>query len=428
MASWRFSVGNIVSRAFDPPAAVAPAAEDTLLPLVNLGDGYPDQQGGLQWLATGAYGVDFDTNMLADDSDRADAPTGWLDYLYLLAGTPGLPADAPDWGAYGARTALRLFRPVAQEISVMPGETVRLDIGIYLPVASAATAVQVRVVDLATGKGWEGGTEDAWLEGGVVDEQAATNAWLDLSVEITADPDRTERSIYQIIVEPVAAAYGPTTYVYASAYGGSGSPALVPELDLCALVGHNLPADADVTLVPQGGGTTLVLTPAQPSMYVVGAAPQLVRTWRLTIQMPAGNQPRPIIGEVWLGTARTLLVGSPVLPIGLTESSPGQLTLEAARGRLEVLGEDAPHVTGLELQFKARTTAAYQQVRDEIARLTRFGAEPLMLLPGEGFEGAGRLYHGRIGEKVSFQRQTPDGDETLRTFALPFAESLFAAP
>ncbi len=89
MSDWRYSVGNLVNRAIAAPAAVSPAAQDPLLPLSNLGSGYPDEQGGLQWRSDGTYAIDFDLNLLADESDSAAAPTGWLDLLNLLAGTPG---------------------------------------------------------------------------------------------------------------------------------------------------------------------------------------------------------------------------------------------------------------------------------------------------------------------------------------------------
>lgn len=418
--AWRYSVGNLVARAPIAPVAVSPAAEDTLLPLANLGSGYPDQRGALQWRSDGAYEIDFDLSLLAASSERSDAPTGWADLLNSLAGTPGLPANPPDWGTYGGRTALRLFRPSAQDVDVMPGETVRLAVGLQSPGGSSASALRVRVVDLSTGKGWEGGSTDGWVDDGVVAE-TSSGSWLDVAEEITADPARTERTTYRVILEPVAASYGAGSYVYASA------PALFAELDLVAIVGHNLPAGATVELQPQPSGTAIALTPAQPSMYAVATSPALTRVWRLSIAMTSGTDPRPILGEVWVGSARTLLAGSPILPIGLTESAPGQLTLEGARRRKEIVPDTARAVTELDLEFRARNDAAYRQVRDEIARLTRFGADPLLLLPGEAFEGAGRVYHGRIEDKVVYSLVSPVDGGSLRTFALPFVESPFAS-
>jgi hypothetical protein len=430
MGSWRFSVGNLVARAVAAPAAVAPAAEDSLLPLSNLGDGYPDQQGGLQWRSDGAYDIDFDLNLLADESARADAPTGWLDLLNLLGGTPGLPADPPDWGSYAGRNpALRVFRPTVQEVDAMPGEQCRLTIGIHWPSGAAgATGVQVRVVDRSTGKGWDG-TYGTWTDDGVVASQAVADVWLDVDETIDADAGRAERTTYLVIVEPIAASFGATTYVYASASGGGGSPALVGEVDLVALIAHDLPEDAAVTLVPQPAGTILTLTMAQPSCYVVGVAAQLVRTWRLSIQMAAGIQPRPVVGEVWIGSARTMLVGAPIMPIGGQESSPGQLSIEAGRKRREAVPDEARASTALALQFSAPTDAAFQQLRDEVSRLTRFGVDPLLLLPGEAFDGGGRVYHGRVEDRLAWSLVTRTaGGESLRTFALPFTEDPFPSP
>lgn len=422
---WKFGVGNLVSRAASDPAAVAPAAADSLLPLTNLGTGYPDEQGGLTWRSDGAYAIDFDTNLLADDSDAADAPTGWRDLLNILGGTPGLPANPPDWGTYGGRTpALQLFRPVVQLIDVMPGETVKLLASIRWPVAAVgATGIQCRVVDGWSGKGWNG---SAWASGGILESQAVADTWKDIAEEITADTERGERSTYAVIFEPLAAAYGATTYCYVSLNAAAGSPALVAAVDTVAVVGHNLPANATVTLVPQPAGTTLTLTAAQPSMYTVGAA-QYVQTWRLTIQMPAGIQPRPILGEVWIGQARTLAGHAPTLPYSLTEGDPSQVRVESTGGRLDVLGTGVPARAELMLSFTF-DDAAYQQGRDEVARLTRHGEEPLLLLPSDSFEGAGRLYHGRLGQEVAYSRISPGTTDALRTFTWEFSESPLAAP
>lgn len=427
MGSWRYSIGNLVGRAIASPVPVAPATEDALLPLSKWGTGWPDDQGGFSWRADGAYAADFDLNLLADDSDRADAPTGWLDLLNVLGGTPGLPANPPDWGNYGARNpALRLFRPVVQEIDVMPGEDLQLEAGIHWPAAAVgATGVQIRVVDRSTGLGWSG-LYGTWTEDGVVAEQTVADTWLVVSDTITADAGRAERTTYLVIIEPIAATYDATSYVYASANGAAGSPAIFAEVDACALVGHELPEDAVVTLAPQPAGTTLALTMAQPSCYVVGAAPQLLQTWRLSIQMPAGNQPRPSIGEVWIGSARTMLVGSAVMPIQGNEGDPGQVSIETKRGRRQAIPDGAVPSGDLSLQFSARTDAAFRQMRNEIARLTRFGVDPLLLLPGEAFDGAGRVYHGRVEDRLRWSIVTrTTGDESLRNFALAFREDPF---
>lgn len=425
MASWRFGIGNLVSRAVADPAAVAPAVADTVMGLANLGSGYPDQRGALQWRSDGAYEIDFDLNLLAASSSRSDAPTGWLDLVNLLSGTPGLPANPPDWGGYGARaTALRLYRPVVQEIPVMPGEQVQLESGIYWDSAAVgATGVRVRVVDTWSGKGWDGA---AWADGGVLDSQLVADAWKDGAYTIDADASRAERSVYRVIVEPIAATYDATSYVYASANGAAGSPALYAAVDLVAIIGHNLPADATVTLDPQPAGTSLTLTPAQPSMYAVGVAAQLVRTWRLSIQMPAGVQPRPELGEVWIGGVRELLGGSPVLPISWSEGDPDQARQTGVGGRIQVAGNGVPTRSSFMLEFIFEPTN-YQQARDQIARLTRHGEEPLLLITTASFQGAERVIHGRLGAEVGYSQISPGETDALTAFTYEFEESPLAA-
>lgn len=414
---WSISVGNLASRAPRAPAAVSPAAEDPELPLEQLGSGYPDEEGALAWRSDGSYAIDFDLNLLASSSERMDAPTGWLDLLNVLGGTPGLPANPPDWGTYAARAnSLRLYRPVVQEIDVMPGEQVKLLVGIYWPAAAAgATGVRLRVVDVGNGKGWDG---SAWASGGVLDSQAVSDTWKDVAETIDADTTRTERTTYRVIIEPIASSFDATTYCYAS------TPTLIAAVSACGIIGHNLPADATVTLVPQGGGTTLTLTWEARGCYAVGAAGQLVQTWRLTIAMPSGIQPRPVLGEVWIGTPLTLLGGSPALPITLDEGDVGQVRMEGARGRIETDGGDVDPSADMMLNF-AFEHAAYVQARD-IARACMFGAEPILLLPTASFEGAGRIYHGRIDEKVSYSRISPGrspGTDEIRQFGWRFVES-----
>lgn len=425
--AWTYSIGNLSQRAPRSPVAVSPATADALYPLWQLGSGYPDQQGALTWLSAGAYSIDFDLNLLRSTSDRSDAPTGWVDLLNLLSYTPGLPTNAPSWGTYAGRaTSLRLYRPVVQEVDVMPGEDVKLEAGIYRPSAAAgATGVRVRVVDTWSGKGWNG---SAWASGGVLDSQSSSDAWKDFAEEITADATRTERSTYQVIFEPIATTYDATSYVYVSMNGGAGGPVLYAEVDLAAIVGHNLPTNATVAFEPQPSGTSITLTPAQPSMYGTATA-QFIQTWRLTITMPAGNQPRPLLGEIWLGTVRTLPM-NPALPVGVTEASPGQIILETARLRKEVLADEARAVTQLTLSFRTGVEASFGQVRAEVIRGTRSGADPLLLIPEAILDGSGRLYHGRIdGQTFAWNVETMTGTGlAFRTFGVPFSESPFASP
>lgn len=432
MANWKISVGNLVSRAPRPPAAVSPAAADSVLPLAKLGSGYPDEEGALQWRSDGAYAIDFDLNLLAQESEAADAPTGWRDLLLSLAGTPGLPANPPEWGTFAGRTALKFYRPTYQDVTIGPGERARITGGIYLLAASTATGVVVQVVDLKSGKQYDAGAV-AWDFDGEIAEQTADDAWLDFAVTIEADADQVERRTYRVVVTPTAAVYGATTYGYISANGGSGSPALFAEVDLAALIGNKLPAGATVSLDPQPSGTSIPITITQPSSYAVAEASQLVQVWRLTIAIPAALRPstgRPIIGEVWIGRAQELLVKSPAMPTPTVNvGSPGQVRVEGGRGRVEVVPGDDGALESLDIRFHAIGDAAYQQVRRGISEFTRFGAEPLLLIPSEHWEGEGRVYHARMEDRLSFAIVVPpddDGEGELRTFGYPLHESPLA--
>lgn len=425
---WRFSIGHLVGRTPVDPVAVAPAVEDSEFPLANLGIGYPGERGGLQWRSDGTYDIDFDLNLLAATSERADAPTGWADLLNHLAGTPGLPANPPDWGTYAARTALRIFRPSFQDVDVMPGERTLISGSIYVPTASSATGIEVRVIDLTTGYQYDAGAV-GWDADGLIEDQTTVDTWEDFSVTMAADTTHTERRRYRVVVSPVAGTFDATSYVYISANAGSGSPALVADVDLCAIVGHNLPEAATVELQPQPSGTAIVLVPEQPSMYSVATAAALVQTWRLSIDIPTALRPstaRPLLGEVWIGGVRTLLGKAPVLPISVNEGDPNQIRNETLGGRVEVLGTGVPNRASMLLNFTF-DTASYEQARDQVARLTRNGEEPLLLLTSDSFEGAGKLYHGRLGTDVAYSRITPGDTDALRSFGWAFEESPLAA-
>lgn len=430
MAAWRYEIGNVVSRATRAPVAVSPASEDPLLPLANLGDGYSDLEGALAWRSDGTYDIDVDGNLLAETSESVAAPTGWYDLLNLLAGTPGLPENPPEWGTFAGRTALKFFRPVVQEVEVMPGEGAKITGSIYRPsAASPTTAVRVQVVDLTTGHQYDADAP-GWDDDGLIEEQAATNAWLDFSVEIPADTTHTERRVYRVIISPVAAAYSAESYGYISASGGSGSPGFFVEVDTVALLGQGLPVGTVVQLQPQPSGAAIALPLVQPSCYAVGVAPLLVQTWRLSIDVPTAlrpSAPRPKFGALWLGKARSF-DRTPTMPIELKEGDPGQIRVKAGRGRIEVLTDDGRPTASMALQVKA-PEADYVRVRDEIMRLTRFGKEPMLLMPGEEFEGAGRFYHGRVGEEIAYSRFTAaDSEEPWRSFVIAFGESPLAAP
>lgn len=415
MASWGYSVGNVMSRAPAALVPVSPAAEDATMPLSTIGNGYADTRSALAWRADGTYAADKDVSLLDRTSDLAHAPNGCSDLLLELAGTQALSEDPCDVGTYEGRTAYRLYRPEMWDVDVMPGEGVRLDCGLWLPAASAATAVRVRVVDLETGDGWEGGSTDDWELDGVVASHAAAS-WLDLAVVITPRAELTERTRYRVILEPVAATHGPTTYAYVS------DPALIPGIDLAAIVGHNL--DVGATVTPVGGGDAIAVTALQPSCYGLGAGPVYSRAWRWTLTQSATYSPRPILSELWLGLYREMLAGGPALPFGPEERSHG-LTLVGARGRRQVIPDEARPTSEWSLPFRARSTAHADQIRDEIARLTRHGAEPLLVMPSSKVEG-GRVLHGRVGDGVAYQMISPSGaDDFVVAFGLDFSESPF---
>jgi hypothetical protein len=63
-----------------------------------------------------------------------------------------------------------------------------------------------------------------------------------------------------------------------------------------------------------------------------------------------------------------------------------------------------------------------------VARLTRNGEEALLLLTSDSFEGAGRLYHGRLGSTVAYSRISPGEADALRSFGWAFQESPLAVP
>lgn len=414
--AWGYSIGNVMTRAPKAPVAVSPALADTIMPLSNLGSGYPDQLAALQWRSDGVYAIDIDSDLLAHTSEREDAPNGCADLLLYLAGTPGLSANPCALGTYERAETYKCYRPEFWDVDVMPGEDVRFDVGIRLPAASTATGVRVRVVDLSTGDAWEGGSTDDWALDGVVESHAA-DSWLDVSATITAATTRTERAKYRVILEPIAAAYGATTFAYFS------DPVLLPAVNVCAIVGHNL--DIGATCAP-AAGDTISVTALQPACYGTSTSEQFSRLWRLTLTQAADFSPRPILGEVWLGLYRTLLLGSPTVPFGPTERSHN-LTLEGARGRRQVVPDEARHTTELTLPFMARSAAHAEQIRDEIARLTRHGAEPMLLFPGVSYDGAGRVLHGRIGEEVAYSIVSPTGvADYACSFGLTFSESPFA--
>jgi hypothetical protein len=424
MAAWQFAVGNALRRAARAPVAALASVEDDLFPLSALGDGLTDSPARWARNAAGLYAADIDLNMLAETSSRQDAPTGWADFLNAITGTPGLPADPPDWGSYAGRNpALRFFRPVCQDVDVMPGETVTVRAGIYLPAASTATAVRLRVVDAWTGRSYDG-TTNAWDDADVaVAEQTATDAWLDFAETIPADVTRRERTRYRVILEDDAGSFDSGSYAYASAQAVAGCPSIVPAVNFCAVVGHGISRDAVVTLTERGGsGTPITLVPEVPSFFATAAA-QHHQVWRLRVELPSGSaawHERPYIGEVWAGTL-TDLTWCPAFPFDITVDDPGQVLIAGGYGRTYAVSDAARERSKLKLQFKVHGDAGYEQIRRALSGATRHGIDPLMLVPVAAMEGAGTIFHGHLGDEVAYSRK----NNARREFTLTLDETPF---
>ncbi len=423
MALWQFAIGNAVQRAAASPVAALSSAEDALFGLSYLGNGLTDEPARWARNASAIYGADVDLNQLAASSSRADAPTGWFDFLNLVEGTPGLPGDPPDFGDHGGRNpSLQFFRPVAQDVDVMPGEVVTVEGGLYLPSGSSATAVRLRVIDLFTGRSYDG-TTNAWLDGDYyIAEQTSTDAWLDFAELIAADVDRTERAAYRVLLEQDAASYDSASFVYASANGAAGNPALFPSIGFAAIFGHNLPADATVSVQESGGGgSPIALTPLVPSFFGSASA-QAFRSWRLSITMPAGSESyheRPYIGELWLSQVADM-TWCPAFPFELTVEDPGQIRSDGGYGRVYVTSDAPRELHGLKLNFKTNGDDGYQQIRRSVMQATRQGADPLVLVPVSTLEGV-VAYHGRMANAVAYARR----NNTRREFVVPFQETPF---
>lgn len=411
MGNWQIAVGNGVARSAVAPVAFGAAAEDSLYPLSNFGLGQPDTAGLWERIAAPAvYAAVVDLNMLANSSPRADAPLGWADFLNFAAGTPGLPANPPVIGTFAARSSvLEFFRPVFQDVAVMPGETVTVSAGLYLPGAGTSVAVKLRVLDLSTGKSYDGLT-NAWSDLDVrVAQQAVTNAWLDFTEVIPADPARLVRTNYRVLLEQDSPPHGATTFCYASngtATITNGIPAIYPDVDFGAIVGHNIAEGSTVTLGNHlGGPPILTLSPiVRPSMSAVGVASQ-IQQWRLTISMPTASadfRSRPFIGELWLGTL-TEMAWCPRFPADFTIADAGQVRIPGGYGRQSVFSDAVRARQRIKMNFEA-DDAGYLQARDFLEGATRHGADPLLILPVDILEGPDAIYHARLNNEVLYGR------------------------
>lgn len=412
MGNWQVAVGNGVFRSAVAPVTFGIPQEDPLYPLSNFGLGQPDTAARWERIAAPAvYAAVVDLNMLANSSPRADAPTGWADFINAAAGTPGLPANPPVIGSFATRSnVLEFFRPVFQDVPVMPGETVTVSAGLYLPGASTSVAVKLRVLDLSTGKSYDGLT-NAWSTLDVrVAQQGVTNTWLDFQETIPADPARLVRGNYRILLEQDSPPHGASTFCYASngtSLLTNGIPAIYPDVDFGAIIGHNIASGSTVTLGDTlGGPAILTLSPIVfPSMFDTAVAASQIQQWRLTISMPTASadfRERPYIGELWLGTIADM-AWCPRFPFDLTLGDSGQVRAPGGYGRQNVFSDAVRARARLKMNFEA-DDAGYLQARDFLEGATRHGADPLLIMPVDTLEGADAIYHARLNNEVLYSR------------------------
>jgi len=412
MGNWQVAVGNGVFRSAVAPVTFGIPQEDPLYPLSNFGLGQPDTAARWERIpAPAIYAAVIDLNMLAASSPRADAPLGWADFLNAAAGTPGLPANPPVIGSFATRSnVLQFFRPVFQDVPVMPGETVTVSAGIFRPSAGTSVAVKLRVLDLSTGKSWDGNA-NAWsINDRFVENQAVVDVWKDFTETIPADPARLVRGNYRVLLEQDSPPHGATTFCYASngtALLTNGLPAIYPDVDFAAIIGHNIASGSVVTLGPHlGGPVILTFSPIVfPSMFDTVVTASQIQQWRLTITMPQASadfRERPFIGELWLGTIADM-AWCPRFPFDLSPVDSGQVRALGGYGRQSVFSDATRDRHRLKMNFEA-DEAGYLQARDFLEGATRHGADPLLIMPVDTLEGATAIYHARLNNEVLYSR------------------------
>jgi hypothetical protein len=166
-------------------------------------------------------------------------------------------------------------------------------------------------------------------------------------------------------------------------------------------------------------GNFTFATIESPSAYVSDTA-EITQSWTLTLVCGA-NTPRPRIGELWFGRLTTLTRG--VDPdIDVTEGDIAQIRVQGAGGRQEVVSDLKFPVSYSRLKVRTFTDAQHIQYRNEITRGTRFGADPIVVVPPDELQGSGRLIHARVGAVV----QTKHRDQTWREFDVDLMESPMA--
>jgi hypothetical protein len=411
--AWKSSLGNLITRAPGFAVAGGDSEEDPLYPLSDIGNGYPDDPSRFLLDTDGEYQADFDLNLLAMSSLRTDAPSGWRNLSLALAGTPGLGANPPEWGTFESRAdTLKIYGPVFQDIEVMPGEDLNAVFGSFIPTASDATSIEVRVLRLSDGKQWDR-TMAAWNNSTTgVGSQAVLDTWADFDEPITNTS--TERETYRVIATPLPGPFGATTYAYIN------DPALTAAQDFLLLIGHNIPFGSTVEW--DDGGTPAAVTLAQPTAFATFATSS-ARNWSLTITQPANTlawHAAPFIGEVWAGRLVDM-VACPGYPFDIVEGDIAQVRLEGGLGRETVFTEIERPSRMFKIRFKTTNDSQYEDARDGFLRASRWGADPLILCPVGSLEGSNTFWHGRVGPDTTFARTSL----SKRTFEVSLRESPF---
>lgn len=414
--AWKLALGNLITRA--PAFGVAASStEDPYFPLSEVGNGYPDDPARWLWESDGGYSADFDLNLLAQSSERADAPTGWRDLALTLAGTPGLGANPPVFGTFDTRPdTIKFYGPVFQDIEVMPGEDLLFEGGLRFPAAATGTTgVKVVVVNLKTGKQRDG-VLDAWNNSAdPLGEETTVDTWNDVSETITNESE--ERVTYRVILTPTSGGpFGPLTYAYVS------TPAVTAAQNFVALIGHNLPVGATVAWDDGASPRTILPLGSLPSVYALGASSSQ-RFWSLDVTMPANTTPwhgAPFVGELWAGRLVDM-VACPGYPFDIIEGDIAQVRLEGGLGRESIFTEIEHPTRAFKMRFKTTNDSQYEDARDAFLRASRFGADPVILVPVEALEGVGVIWHGRVGPEVTYARTSL----TKRTFEISLRESPF---
>ena len=176
---------------------------------------------------------------------------------------------------------------------------------------------------------------------------------------------------------------------------------------LFSIHGHNL--DSGITVKIQSATnptfTTGVVThatvasPASPSFYVVlTSAPTARRYWRFLFE---GTNGTPIeVGEMVVGVAKTLTRAQQIDwsydEIQPQSRTTGGLVPEVRAENLTDLPQRR-----LNLTFLAESYAQRDELRDEFIRASKYGAEPIVIIPDENDE---LVIHGRVPNRLTWRR------------------------